>query len=1077
MNANPRVDLLTRRTKVLLFVLALSIAGGIRTGSAAIDLGQTRQFDIAPQQLSSALLKFSAQSDIQVTVAGQLVEGKQSPGVVGKFNPGSALAILLKDTTLHYDVVDGSTVVIAGPSERKLSRNDFQKIGNPGVASATATTLDRAEIKLAQAASSPSPQNRGVQSGNVTDTSSSASRSGTNPDLAEIIVTGTSIKQINGETALPVQILKRDEIARTGANTVEELFRQISSASSSGATVVAQATGIQTGAISTVSLRGLGSERTLILINGRRSAVYGGGSVGAAGSSVDISGIPLAAIERVEILKDGASAIYGSDAIAGVVNFILRSDYQGAEFSAYDGNPTHGGSAGNEANFSAYGGFGDLKTDRFNIAGGINFEHDKGILGADRAFATRYSPAYGNDVTSSFAFPANIAVPGHGTHNPLTPGCAPSLTDANYPAQCRFDNSPYDSLEPDQKKGSANFSGHFAVTDSSQIYAEGSYSQVETTTTVQPVPLSYQNPLLLSNPYNAFLANLLATQYPNYHNPALTPGAAAFLLPPSSPYYPAAYIAANPTLGLAGQPLNLIYRDFANGPRLTEDTSDAARFLAGYKGTVGTWDYDTTLLYSEVKVKEDLKSGFALYSKIMPLLDGGGINPFGPTSDPTKLTAAKAAEFTGQDFSTKTSIASFSAKASGEIYALPAGPLSGAAGAEIRRETFEFNPASAIATGDVTGQGGNQLPENAARNVESAYLEFNAALLSSLQVDAAVRYDNYQNIGNTVNPKGSFRWQPSRWLLVRASAGTGFRAPSLTDLYASQATSVTSNGTRDPILCPPPTIDPNNPNCSFQFQTITGGNPKLTPEKSQSYTFGVALEPVHNFNIDLDAFSIFLKNQIVVGGLSYATILQNVQTATQFAYLVTRNPTTNQIVSISQTNANLFKAEVAGLDVDLKYAYHITDTDRINLVSNATYFARYLTENSDLSWTTQLDKGLTSIGGVVSRFRGNATLEYERASLWNISLSQNFQKRYHDAPGNFTGAQRYVSAYETVDAQASFLGLNNFRFTLGGKNIFNKNPPYANYAASANNFIGGYDVTYGDPRGSFVYGRVVYSFH
>jgi iron complex outermembrane recepter protein len=1005
-------------TKGLLLVLALSIAAGIRPSAAAIDLGQQRQFDIAPQDLSSALLKFSAQSDIQVTVPGHLVEGKQSPGVVGKFNPGSALAILLKDTALHYDVVDGSTVVISGPS---------------------------------------------------------ASRDDTNPNIAEIVVTGSSIKQINGETALPVQILKRDDIARTGATTVEELFRQISSASSSGALVAAQATGFQTGAISTISLRGLGSERTLILINGRRSAVYGGGSTGAAGSSVDISGIPLAAVERVEILKDGASAIYGSDAIAGVVNFILRSDYQGLEVSASDGNPTQGGSAGNEATLSAYGGFGDIKVDRFNIAGGINFEHDKGILGADRAFATRYSPAYGNDVTSGFAFPANIAVPGHGSQNPLTPNCAPSLTDANFPTQCRFDNSPFDSLEPDQKKGSANISGHFAVTDTSQLYAEGSYSQVETLTSVQPVPLSYQNALLPSNPYNAFLTNLLATEYPNYHNAALTPYNAAFLLPPSSPYYPAAYIAAHPTFGLAGQPLNLIYRDFANGPRLTEDTSDAARFVAGYKGTIGTWDYDTALLYSEVKVKEDLKSGFALYSKIMPLLDGGTINPFGPTASPAALAAAKATEFTGQDYSTKTSITSFSAKASGELYALPGGPLSGAVGAEIRRETFEFNPVAAIATGDVTGQGGNQLPENAARNVESAYLEVNAAVLSSLQVDAAVRYDNYQNIGSTVNPKGSLRWQPMHWLLVRASAGTGFRAPSLTDLYAAQATSITSNGTRDPILCP--TFNANNPNCSFQFTTTTGGNPNLTPEKSQSYTFGVALEPIRNFNIDLDAFSIFLKNQIVVGGLSYATILQNVQTATQFADLITRSPTTNQIVSISQTNTNLFKSEVSGLDADLKYAYSVTDADRISLLANGTYFARYLTQNADGSWTEQLDKGLTSVGGVVSRFRGNGTLMYERASWWNISLTQNYQKRFHDVPGNISSVSRYVSAYETVDAQASFLGLNNFKLTLGGKNIFNKNPPYANYAASANNFIGGYDVSYGDPRGSFIYGRVVYSFH
>ncbi len=145
-----------------------------------------------------------------------------------------------------------------------------------------------------------------------------------NPDLAEIVVTGTSIKGLDAETALPVTVMRADDIARTGATSAEDLFRYISSASSSGSTVQAQATGFQTGSISTISLRGLTSARTLILINGLRSAPYGGGSTGTAGNSVDISSIPVAAIERVEILKDGASAIYGSDAIAGVVNFILK---------------------------------------------------------------------------------------------------------------------------------------------------------------------------------------------------------------------------------------------------------------------------------------------------------------------------------------------------------------------------------------------------------------------------------------------------------------------------------------------------------------------------------------------------------------------------------------------------------------------------------------------------------------------------------------------------------------------------------------------------------------------------------
>jgi iron complex outermembrane recepter protein len=1068
MKANTLVDLFTRGTKALLFVVALSVAAGIQPSLAAIDLGQQRQFDIAPQQLSSALLKFSAQSDIQVTVPGQLVEGKNSQGVVGKFNPGSALAILLKDTALHYDVVDGSTVVIAGSADRKAARNDYQKISNPVLTAAPAASSSQ-EIRLAQATSTTA-QTAQVQN------SSSATSAQPIENLAEIVVTGTSIKGLDAVGALPVTVLKAEDISRTGATSAQDLFRYISSASSSGSTVQAQATGFQTGSISTISLRGLGSARTLILINGRRSAPYGGGSTGTAGNSVDISSIPLAAIERVEILQDGASAIYGSDAIAGVVNFILKEDFQGIDASVYGGAPTRAG-GGTEQQGNFFGGIGDLKADRYNISLGLSFDHTNSILGSTRPFATRYSPQYGNDVTSSFAFPANIAVfpaPAKGlptTINPAVGHCAPSLNDINFPAQCRFDNSPYDSLQPDTKKGNGFLNAHYQITDTTQLYAELAFAHVQTLTQVQPVPLSFQNPLLPSNPFLAYQANLLATQYPNYHNPAITPTAAAFLLPPTSPYYPTAFAAAN---GMAGLPLNLIYRDFANGVRLEQDISDTTRAVGGWKGNLAGWDFDTAVLYSEVKVKEDLKSGFPLYSKIMPLLDTGTINPFGATTDPAALAAAKAAEFVGQDYSSKTSLTSLSGTASRGLFDLPGGEMKGAVGAEVRRETFVYNPSAAIQTGDITGQGGNQLPEDAARSVESAFIEVNMPIVHMLDADAAVRYDHYQGVGSTVNPKGSLKFQPFQWWLLRASAGSGFRAPSLTDLYSAQATSVTSNGTRDPIKCP--TFDPNNQACSFQFSTVTGGNPNLKPEKSTTLTFGTVFEPVTNLSLGFDTFWIYLKNAIVVGGLPVATILQNAASATQFANLITRDANGN-IVFISQTNANLFKENVSGTDVNLRYAFDIGDYGRISLLGNGTYYYKFATQNPNGSWTGQIDKGLTTVSGVISRWRHSFSLVYDIGN-WDASLTQHFQKGYHDSNGSILGvnAMRNVGVYDTVDGQLSYHLTPAWTFTAGVINIGDAAPPYANYASSANNFVGGYDLSYGDPRGRFVYGRVGFQF-
>jgi iron complex outermembrane recepter protein len=1072
MNVKRLVDLLVPGATALFISLSLSVVLGVAPSIAAVDLAQQRQFDIAPQQLSSALLKFSAQADVQVTVPGQLAEGKQSRGVVGKYNAGSALAILLKDTALHYDVVDGSTVVISGPADRKTTRTDFQKISNPVVAGAAPASSGQ-EIKLAQATTTTAqttsaPRPAGATTvATVNDTSS----------LAEIVVTGTSIRGLDAQTALPVTVLKAEDIARTGATSAEDLFRYISSASSSGSTVQAQATGFGTGSISTISLRGLGSARTLVLINGRRSAPYGGGPLGTAGNSVDISSIPVAAIERVEILQDGASAIYGSDAIAGVVNFILKENFQGVDASVYGGAPTRSG-GGTEQQGNFFGGFGDLKTDRYNVTLGLSFDHTQEILGHSRAFATRYTPQYGNDVTSSFAFPANIAVypaPPKGSPTTINPGvgaCGPySLNDINFPAQCRFDNSSYDSLQPDVKRGNALLGAHYQVSDDTQLYADLSYAQVETALQVQPVPLSYQNPLPASNPFLAYQAALLATQYPTYHNPAITPTAAAFLLPPTSPYYPAAFAAAH---GMAGLPLNLIYRDFANGVRQYEDTSDTTRAVGGWKGKLLGWDFDTAILYSEVKVKEDLKSGFPLYSKIMPVLDSGIINPFGPTTDPTALETAKAAEFVGQDYNSKTSLTSLAGSASRPLIDLPGGPLSVAVGGEIRRETFTYNPSTAIQIGDITGQGGNQFPEDAARSVESAYFEVNMPIVHSLAADAAVRYDHYQAVGSTVNPKGSLKWQPFEWWLLRGSAGSGFRAPSLTDLYAAQATSVTSNGTRDPIKCP--TFDPNNPACSFQFSTVTGGNPNLKPEKSTTLTLGTVFEPMTNLSLGFDTFWIYLKNAIVVGGLPVATILQNAASATQFADLITRDANGN-IVFISQTNANLFKENVSGTDVNLRYAFEIGDYGRISLLGNGTYYYKFATQNPNGSWTGQIDKGLTTVSGVISRWRHSLSLVYDIGN-WDASVTQHFQKGYHDSNGNILGvnAMRKVGVYDTVDGQLSYHLNKAWTLTGGVINIGDAAPPYANYAASANNFVGGYDLSYGDPRGRFIYGRVAYQF-
>jgi len=920
--------------------------------------------------------------------------------------------------------------------------------------------------------------------------------------LSEVVVTGTSIKGVGAETSLPVEVLTAEDVARTGATNVEQLFRQIAAASSFGAVGVASATGNTTGAISTVSLRGLTSARTLVLIDGERSAVYGGSNGGAAGNSVDISSIPISAIERVDILKDGASAIYGSDAIAGVVNFILKKDYQGLTISASGGTPSKSG-GGSEETASVFAGFGNIKTDGWNVNLGINYDHIGQILGDRRPFDGRYQPQYGNDVTSSFAFPANVSVPGTTkginpatglpyftntafpkgiTANPDAGACAPdSLNDINYPAQCRFDNSPFDDLQPDVTKLGFLLQGDYALNDANRLYGLASFSQVRTITEVQPVPLSNGNPLLPADPYTAYLANALAPggQFAGYNllNPAAAAGTGAFLLPNTSPYYPTTFAESHGlcagTTASTCQPLNLIYRDFANGPRVTEDVANTTRVTGGVQGNEAGFDYNAYVLFSTVEVFDDLDHGFALYSKIMPLLDTGDINPFGPTTDPTALAAAQQDAFYGTDYHTRTSLASADFTVSRTLFQTPWGPFAAAVGGEVRRETFDYNPSLAIQTGDIAGEGGNGLLVNASRSAESAYLEFNTPIVPTLFADAAVRYDNYQQFGDTVNPKGSLRWQPTDWVMFRGSAGTGFRAPSLSDLFAPQTRSVTANGTKDPIQCP--TFSASNPACSFQFTTIAGGNPNLVPEKSTQYSLGTVLQPIKSVTIDLDSWWIFLRNTITDGGLPYTTILANAATAAEFGSLITRDANGN-IVSISQQNSNLFKSAVSGLDMDVKYNAELP-VGHLGADFNGTYFYKYQTElvTNNGDYTNFLDQPYTVSGGsgIVSRFRYAALVDYALDGF-DVALTQHYQKRYHDAPSSITDAKRYVGEYTTYDLQGSYTLAKNTTFSVGVINLFNTPPPYANYAASSNNFIGGYDIAYGDPRGQFFYARATY---
>jgi iron complex outermembrane receptor protein len=905
------------------------------------------------------------------------------------------------------------------------------------------------------------------------------------PALAQetqrIEITGSSIKRIDAETALPVQVLTRQDIQKSGATNVEQLMLTIGANTSSGAQMANAASGATTGSISSISLRGLTSIRTLVLVNGRRVAPYGIGFVGDS-VSVDVGSIPLAMIDRVEVLKDGASAVYGSDAVAGVVNFILRKDYSGGEVQVDAGDTQRGGAASRRAALT----FGLGDGNRFNVMLSGSFQKDSALFGRDRDFASvGYDLAFGNDPTSFHTFPANVldveTVATYGG-NPSAPGCqlpyAINRGTVDDPF-CVFDPSPLVTLLPKTERASLMATGRYSFGDALEAFFEASWTKTKTRTVIQPVPFSFLFALPGNNPLNT-LAPWNGLYPAEYGALAGTPhglGSAVttILLRPGTPYYPTAFIQpqlANPTDPLP--PLTVFYRSNETGNRDTTDIAEAPRLVLGLRGLAAGWDWEAALLRSQSKVRQQVSDGYPANSQILPILNSGRVNFFG-SNTPDVVAELRATNFVGTAFSIDSTLTSIAAKGSRELWKLSGGSAGLALGTEFRREDYLFDPHPTIETGDISGYGGNFLTTDKSRRVDAVFAELNLPLIKGLEINGAVRWDRYEGVGNSTTPKLSLRWQPRSEVVLRAAVGKGFRAPSLQDLFLPNTTGVSTPGLSDPLRCP---TTGSRTDCSTQFATLNGGNGDLSPEKSTNKTLGIVLSPIPQLTLALDAFRIDLKDTIS-NGVTPSIILGDL---TRYGSLITRGPVDpafpnlpGPIIQIDQTNINLGQTKVGGVDLDLRFAQPAWG-GRFSASLAGTYFSKYDVQNPDGSFANGLDSTNSATGGVVPRWKHYASIDYT-AGPWGVTLGQSWQKRYHDLPGtSATAPPRKVGVYELYDLQARYSGFRNLELRAGIRNLFDKDPPYSN-AGGQTSFQGGYDPAYADPRGRFYYAGLTYKFY
>jgi len=409
------------------------------------------------------------------------------------------------------------------------------------------------------------------------------------------------------------------------------------------------------------------------------------------------------------------------------------------------------------------------------------------------------------------------------------------------------------------------------------------------------------------------------------------------------------------------------------------------------------------------------------------------------------------------------------AKASRAVYDLPGGPLSAALGFTARRESISIDSPPVFATGDISGYGAPILSFSNGRSVYAAYAEVDAPIIKMLEFDASVRSDKYTGTGTVTSPKASMRFTPDPRVLLRASVGKGFRAPSLGEAFAPAFLGTSSN-VLDPVT-----------GISAQWPELFGGNSHLAPEKSTQDSFGIVFEPVKNVSLSVDYFAVRIENSI--GALSVADAINLALTGNPIAVPLVHRDVNGNIVEVDTTNVNLGNLAASGVEVNARWRSPDFAIGRVTTTLSATYMDRYdqtlpdgsvegsvaATTGNPTSFSTL--SAIGNNGGVIMRWKHNLDIVLDKND-WSVSMTQHYQSGYEDFPDNF-GNPHQVGSFSTWDAQIAQQLTKQMRWSIGVKNLFDRNPPEAAYGLF---FQSGYDPTYYDARARFLYGTITYKF-
>lgn len=847
--------------------------------------------------------------------------------------------------------------------------------------------------------------------------------------MQRVEITGSSIKRLAAETSLPVTTIRAADFVKQGLTTAQEVLNTIPM--NQTATVASSAVGAGTGGRATADLRGLGGDKTLVLLNGRRLANHP-----YFADTVDLNIIPVAALDRVEVLRDGASAIYGTDAIGGVINFITKRSYQGiaATFEGYE--PLRSGGGG-EQRVNISGGQGDLARDGYNVFGVIDWHQQSALRATDRYFSrTGIIAQRGVRQISRTTFPANFySAADDLSGNPSYPGCrAPDTFPATDEPVCEFDYTQWVDNIPKTRQFSllGRFSKRLDGDHTAAI--EFLHSRSTNASRIAPPPLS----------------------------------GIGVIMGPASPFFPGnGVVPAVP--GLSASPIEINWRPTETGGRNSFDSSVSDRLLASLEGSYAGWDYNAGLSHSLGRARSSFTGGYVVDQRIIDGVAAGVLNPFGPQT-PAGTDWLNQSLLIGKYLNARINSSALDLRASRDLTTLPGGPLGFALGAEYRHDKASYRVNRGLASQASSSGYADAQDQSGSRNIYAIFSEINAPIIKDLELNLAARYDRYSDVGGSFNPKVALRWQPTRQWLARASFNRGFRAPTLFDLYGPQSTTNSSDTYDDPRLCPGGTPVPGaNPNivCGQQQWIRQGGNPDLAPERSRTWSAGVVFEPTRTLTVSADFWNIKLKDQIQA--LPEQVIFSD---PAKYQDLFVYDPTGTRLLYVLDITSNLGEIRSRGLDLSLLYRLPRNPLGNVSINVDGTYVNQYEFQNERGGSFTE-NAGRYERDVPIFRWRHNLLLSVNRGD-WTVNLANRYMSHYIDQ-NTSVEPQFYnkVRHYSTWSLSGTYTGNKHFEFTAGIKNLLDTNPPFSNQVTT---FQQGYDPRFTDPLGRTVYMRLTYKY-